>query len=104
MLGHRPPRHHYSAFSQDNGLNNKYVMSSRSLAHRLFPLLDLYDENTGKEVVLPVSRQAMAQQLGIPRPSLSRELVNLRRDGLIKFQGKLVLLNDVVGMTEHLLY
>lgn len=45
-------------------------------------------------ITLPHSRKKMAELLNIPRPSLSRELINMRREGLIEFnKNKIKILN-----------
>lgn len=48
-------------------------------------LLLEYARQKTSYIILPYSRKKMAELLNIPRPSLSRELVNMKEDGLIDF-------------------
>ena len=66
-------------------------------------ILDLYDEKEGSKVVLRVGRQTMAQQLGIPRPSVSREMIRLREEGFIEFHRNVIQIKDLDGLVEILL-
>ena len=42
------------------------------------------------KIILNSSKEAIASRLGIPRPSFSRELINLRDDGWIYFDRKVI--------------
>ena len=48
-------------------------------------LLELYRKQGSVYLVMDESRQELADQLGIPRPSLSRELANMKTEGLIDY-------------------
>lgn len=48
-------------------------------------LLLEYARQRSCNLTLPYSRKKMAELLNIPRPSLSRELMNMKEDGLIDF-------------------
>jgi CRP-like cAMP-binding protein len=48
-------------------------------------LLDLYRKHGSVYLMMDYNRQELADQLGIPRPSLSRELAQMRSDGLIDY-------------------
>ena len=48
-------------------------------------LLLEYARQKTSSLVLPYSRKKMAELLNIPRPSLSRELIKMKEDGLIDF-------------------
>lgn len=45
-----------------------------------------YSKQKNKYLVLPFCRKKMAELLNIPRPSLSRELMKMREDGIIDYQ------------------
>lgn len=49
-------------------------------------------------VTLPLNRQATADFLNIPRPSLSRELALMKNDGLIDYHLKTVRILDLAGL------
>ncbi len=46
-------------------------------------------------VELPVSKAMVAKLLAMPRPSLSRELISMEEDGLIKVAGRVIWLLDL---------
>lgn len=48
-------------------------------------LLFEYKEQGNQFINIPFSRKKMAELLNIPRPSLSRELTNMRDEGIIEF-------------------
>lgn len=48
-------------------------------------LMEQYRIQRSTELTLPHNRQEMADYLGMPRPSLSRELQSLKEQGLIRF-------------------
>lgn len=45
-------------------------------------------------IVLKVSKKELAERFGIQRPSLSRELNKMKRDGLIDFDSKTITIKD----------
>ena len=49
-------------------------------------------------VELPVSKEVVARLLAMPRPSFSRELINMERDGLIRVSGRVIWLLDPDGL------
>lgn len=53
-------------------------------------LLDEYKKQKNLKIKISYSRQEMADRFGITRPSLSRELINMKKDGLIEFQRKTI--------------
>lgn len=53
-------------------------------------------------IVLPYSRKKMAELLNIPRPSLSRELVNMREEGLIDFYKNKIKILDLKKLEKIL--
>lgn len=85
-------------------LSNKILMlnkrvktlSYQSIRQKICSYLLLVYENQKKDVIkLPISRKEMAEYLGIPRPSLSREMVNMQDEGLIEFDKNVVKLVDI---------
>ena len=71
-------------------LNRKLqVMASGNLRQKLVKLLlDAADE--GGKVNLSFSRQALAEYLSVARPSLSREMMNMQKEGLISVDGQVI--------------
>ena len=46
-------------------------------------------------IKIPLSRQEMAEHMGIQRPSLSRELSRMREEGIIKFDKEFIVVKDL---------
>mgnify|MGYP003304442450 CR=1 FL=1 len=75
-------------------LNTKIqVLNSGSLRQRIVRFLMNYEEKNGI-VMLTLTREEMADFLNTTRPSLSRELSNMTKEGLIQIKGKSVMLLD----------
>ncbi|WHH58084.1 Crp/Fnr family transcriptional regulator [Petroclostridium sp. X23] len=66
-------------------------------------LLEEYGTQNKSFITLTLSKKQLAEQLGIPRPSLSRELINLRDEGIIDFDRNIVKIIDV-NVLEECLY
>lgn len=52
--------------------------------------------------MLKNTKEEIAALLAIPRPSLSRELINLRNLGYIKFDRKKITVLDIESLEEEL--
>jgi CRP-like cAMP-binding protein len=61
-------------------------------------LLEEYKYQGSLTLKIPVSRQELSEQMGIQRPSLSRELINMREDGLIEFSKNTITIVDVYSL------
>jgi len=66
-------------------------------------LLSQYEIQNNTTLTLPLSRIRLAEYLGVQRPSLSRELVNMKEDGLIDFKKNLVQIKDLEGLEDILI-
>jgi CRP-like cAMP-binding protein len=58
----------------------------------------------GGEVVLPAPKEKMAETFGVTRPSLSRELGAMAREGLIAVDGRriaILRMEELVGLVER---
>ena len=53
-------------------------------------------------VELPVSKEIVAKFLAMPRPSFSRELIAMEKDGLIKVNGRKITLCDVAKLETEI--
>jgi len=51
-------------------------------------------------VELPVSKEVVSRLLAMPRPSFSRELISMERDGLIRVSGRVIWLLDLDGLEK----
>lgn len=85
-------------------LNEKVKsISFKSIRQKIVNYLLVEYHNVGKlEISLRESKEVIAAELGIPRPSLSRELINLREEGLIKFSRKNIEILDLESLEEEI--
>ena len=74
-------------------LNQKLlIFSSFSLRQKI--ALYLLQQSEGRSrVELKLNREAMAEYLAVPRPSLSRELMSMQKDGLLKIEKDTIIVN-----------
>jgi len=86
-------------------LNNKIKeLSFETLRQKISNyLLSQYETQKTLSLVLPMSRKNLAEHLGVQRPSLSREFVNMKADGLISFNKNLVQINNLEAIEEILI-
>ena len=66
-------------------------------------LLSQYEIQKTLDLILPISRKNLAEHLGVQRPSLSREFINMKDDGLIDFNKNLVQIKDLEGIEDILI-
>lgn len=66
-------------------------------------ILEQVKKQKNTTVKLNLSKEQIASLLGIPRPSLSRELMKLRDDGFIEFNRNIIKVIDIEMMEEELL-
>lgn len=95
------------------------ILSQRSLREKISAyLLDLLQEQGDEEdqpgyvprmgekriltpsVELPASKEVAARLLAMPRPSFSRELVRMEREGLIRINGRVIWLTDLERLEQ----
>ncbi|MDD4323301.1 MAG: helix-turn-helix domain-containing protein, partial [Eubacteriales bacterium] len=53
-------------------------------------------------VELPVSKEVVSRLLAMPRPSFSRELISMEKDGLIRVNGRVIWLLDIRGLANDI--
>lgn len=92
-------------------LSDKVVMLNRkvrnislkSVNHKVVDyILERSKESDSDTVVLNGSKEEVANDIGIPRPSLSRELINLRNENIIEFDRKKIYILDRERLEEKL--
>lgn len=107
----------YMAFLSDRGREQDqriHLLSQKTLRLKISGyLLSLLEEQleyegktlreaieipTTSSVVLPVSKEVVARLLAMPRPSFSRELISMEKDGLIRVSGRNIWLMDLHGL------
>lgn len=65
-------------------------------------LLDVYRQTENATLTISMKRHELADYLNIPRPSLSREMGLMRDAGIIKFNGSIITINDVLALEESM--
>lgn len=62
-----------------------------------------YNRQKSLNIILPYCRKKMAELLNIPRPSLSRELINMKEEGLIDFNKNKIKILNLTRIEDSLL-
>lgn len=92
-------------------LSNRILMLNQRLTNLTYDtlrkkvaniILIEYEKQKSVYITLPFSRKKMAEMLNIPRPSLSRELVKMKDEGLIDFYKNKIKLIDIKGLKDSL--
>ncbi|MDD4635641.1 MAG: Crp/Fnr family transcriptional regulator [Dehalococcoidales bacterium] len=92
-----------------NILSNKAIafsktieyLSARSIRGRISSyLLDEFKQRGEKHFSLRMKRNELSDYLGIPRPSLSREMANMKNDGIIDYDGADITIKSVIRLEE----
>ncbi len=83
-------------------LNKKIrILSFETLRQKIAVyLLEECRKQRKNEIILPMNKKALAEYLGVQRPSLSRELCRMRDAGLIAFNNKTVWILDPEALEE----
>ncbi len=86
-------------------LNNRITNLSHDTVRKKIAniILDEYGKQQSKNLVLPFCRKKMAELLNIPRPSLSRELMNMKNDGIIDYHKNRLEIVDIDLLEDCLL-
>lgn len=80
-------------------LSNKILMLNKKIKNLSYNsirqkissyLLEEYSRTESLNLKLNISRKEMAELLGVPRPSLSREMIKMKEEGLIDFNRNIV--------------
>jgi len=67
-------------------------------------LLEEYQRQKSNQLTIHLARHELANLLGMPRPSLSRELADLQSDGLIQFDRKMINLLSIEELEKCLFH
>lgn len=86
-------------------LNRKIKMISfKTLREKVINFIfEQVKKQKSSTVKLKINKEQIAALLGIPRPSLSRELMKLRDDGFIEFDRNTIKVLDIEALEEELL-
>jgi CRP/FNR family transcriptional regulator, dissimilatory nitrate respiration regulator len=92
-------------------LSNKILMLNskiksiafKSIKHKVINfILEQYKNQKSETITLKESKEEIASSLGIPRPSLSRELMNLRDLNFIEFDRNTIKILNIEELEEEL--
>ena len=83
-------------------LNHRlHILSGETIRQKIcLYLLEQYQKQKTLSIPIHISRETMAEQFGITRPSLSRELGNMKRDGMIDFDKKHIIIKDLASLKQ----
>lgn len=86
-------------------MNNKVkILSLSTLRKKIaFFLLEQYRLRGTRTFEIPLNRKRLAEHLAVERPSLSRELIRMREDGLIDFEQSSFKILDLEALEDDLL-
>jgi len=63
-------------------------------------LMEKYKEQGSNIIKVTLSRKEMAEHMGIQRPSLSRELIKMRKERIIEFDKKVIIIKDMRALNK----
>ena len=72
------------------------MLSMESIRQKIMDFLRIeYEKQRNFKIKMPLSRQEMADYMGIQRPSLSRELGRMREEGIIEFNKEFIIIKKL---------
>ena len=92
-----------------NDISNKIVELNKTVKNISFVsirqkivsfLLDQYNLQNSNFIKMPKTKTKLAEMLGVPRPSLSREFINMKNDNLIDYTNDYVKLLDIKKLKD----
>ncbi|AAK78860.1 CRP-like cAMP-binding protein [Clostridium acetobutylicum] len=92
-------------------LSNKILMLNKKLKNMSYHtirekisnyILEQYEAQNNLTFKMNKSKKQLSEMLGIPRPSLSREFINLREEGIIDFDRTSITILDINSLKEIL--
>jgi len=83
-------------------LNKKVKMLSLESIRKKIEnfLMEEYKKQGSNVIKVSLSRKEMAEHMGIQRPSLSRELIKMRKEGIIEFDKKIIIIKDMGALSK----
>lgn len=93
-------------------LSNKILMLNKKLMNISYQtirqkvasyILDEYKTQNNLTISFKITKKEMAEQLGIPRPSLSRELIGMKDEGIVDFKKNIITILNLECL-ENILY
>ena len=94
-----------------NTLTNKIFLLNNSITNLTFNsirqkicnfLISEYKIQKSKNIKLNITKEKLSESLGVTRPSLSRELINMKDDGLIDYNRSHIIILDLEAIENIL--
>ena len=94
-----------------NTLTNKIFLLNNSITNLTFNsirqkicnfLISEYKIQKSKNIKLNITKEKLSESLGVTRPSLSRELINMKDDGLIDYNRSHIIILDLESIENIL--
>jgi CRP-like cAMP-binding protein len=83
-------------------LNRKLqILSSTTLRQKIAKTILQHPAPDGT-LQLSITREAFADYLGVARPSLSRELMKMKKEGMLTLDGKKIIVDDIEKLIQVL--
>lgn len=105
-IGHRNLIQNMLKIVSNKALNlNRKIeyLSLKSIREKVSTyLLEQYNLKKQDKFVIPLKRSELAEFLNIPRPSLSRELVKMKGEGIIEFSKSTFTITNIKGLKEEI--
>ena len=95
-----------------NTLTNKIFLLNNSITNLTFNsirqkicnfLISEYKIQKSKNIKLNITKEKLSESLGVTRPSLSRELINMKDDGLIDYNRSHIVILDLESIENILI-
>ena len=95
-----------------NTLTNKIFLLNNSITNLTFNsirqkicnfLISEYKIQKSKNIKLNITKEKLSESLGVTRPSLSRELINMKDDGLIDYNRSHIVILDLEAIENILI-
>ena len=95
-----------------NTLTNKIFLLNNSITNLTFNsirqkicnfLISEYKIQKSKNIKLNITKEKLSESLGVTRPSLSRELINMKDDGLIDYSRTHIIILDLEAIENILI-
>ena len=81
-------------------LNSKLIeVALKTIRQKICEFLLLqYNKNQSTQINIGMTKKDWADKLGVQRPSLSRELIKMKEDGIIEYDKDIIIIKDVSGL------
>jgi len=80
-----------------------HFLSGETIRQKLcLYLIECYQTQNKLTIQLDISKRKMAEQFGVTRPSLSRELIQMKKEGLIDYVSNQIIIKSLQALESYL--